>query len=70
MEEALRNLSNFQAAVPTNDEKIDQVIAVGRDLANRGVFPVEKILAKCDQLEQRYLSTQSFLNMQKQSSLY
>ncbi|VDD80712.1 unnamed protein product [Mesocestoides corti] len=53
VDEALRNLNTFQAAMPANDEKISQVIAVGRDLAARGVFPVEKILAKCDQLEQR-----------------
>ncbi|CDS40887.1 spectrin beta chain [Echinococcus multilocularis] len=53
VEEALRNLNTFQAAMPANDEKISQVIAVGRNLANRGVFPVEKIVAKCDQLEQK-----------------
>ncbi|MTV29114.1 hypothetical protein FTX61_27655, partial [Nitriliruptoraceae bacterium ZYF776] len=53
VEEARRNLSTFQAAMPANDEKISQVIAVGRDLANRGVFPVEKLVAKCDQLEQK-----------------
>lgn len=53
IEEALRNFQNFKAAMPSNDDKIDQVVATGRDLAERGVFPVEKIVAKCDQLEQR-----------------
>ena len=52
----MRNFNTFQAAMPANDEKISQVINAGRDLANRGVFPVEKIVAKCDQLEQKQVS--------------
>nr|CDS28968.2 spectrin beta chain [Hymenolepis microstoma] len=56
VEEAVRNLNTFQSAMPANEEKIVQVIAAGRDLAGRGVFPADKILTKCDQLDQKLQS--------------
>lgn len=53
VQEALRTLEGFQAGLPANDQKIENVIEIGRALADQGVFPVEKILAKCEQLNQR-----------------
>ncbi|VDL98418.1 unnamed protein product [Schistocephalus solidus] len=53
LQEAIQSHESFMAALPASDEKIDHVIAVGRELAARGVFPTEKIQLKCDQLEQR-----------------
>lgn len=52
-QEDLRRWETLQSSIQVSDERAANVIEAGLALVNRGIFPVEKIQAKCDQLQSR-----------------
>lgn len=52
-EENLRKWNIFQATMVSNNDKLNAVLNQGSELVERGVFPVEKIQTKCDQIKQK-----------------
>ncbi|TPP60271.1 Spectrin beta chain [Fasciola gigantica] len=52
-QENLRQWEALQAQIVANDDRIDSVLAEGRALIDRKIFPLEKMQAKCEQLQNR-----------------